>query len=367
MTILHLTTVHPRNDVRIWGKEISTARTAYCTALLVADGEGDSRNSDVAVYDLGVPGDSRLVRGFKSPLKALRKVLELRPRLVQFHDPELLPIGLVLRLLGYRVIYDVHEDVPRQVLDKHWLPSAVRRPVSWAVSALEWLAGRAFTAIVAATPTIASRFPPAKTITVQNFPQLQEFASASLPYSERPMHFVYTGALARIRGAAEMVIASGCTSSEAIRLQVAGAFRPAPLQDELAALPGWARVDFHGWLSRSQIAGLLSQARAGLVVLHPTRSYVDSFPIKMFEYMAAGLPVIASDFPLWREIVAGADCGLLVDPMDPRAIADAMQWIADNPEDAQRMGERGHRATITKYNWDAESRKLLGLYSRVLA
>lgn len=366
MTILHLTTVHPRNDVRIWAKEIAAARTAHRTALMVADGGGDSLNGGVAVHDLGPPAATRLVRILKTPLTALRKVLELRPALVHFHDPELLPVGLVLRLLGYRVIYDVHEDVPRQVLDKYWLPAAARRPVSWAMSALEWVAGRALTAIVAATPTIAARFPAAKTITVQNFPRLHEFEPGSLPHSDRPMHFVYAGVFARIRGASEMVMAADCTANKAIRLQFAGAFRPAGLQDELAALSGWSQVDCHGWVTRPQVAGLLVKARAGLVVFHPTRSHLDAFPSKMFEYMSAGLPVIASDFPLWRAIVADTGCGLLVDPLDPRAIADAMQWIAENPDDAQGMGERGRQATLSLYNWDTESRKLLGLYARLL-
>jgi glycosyltransferase involved in cell wall biosynthesis len=352
--------------VRIWGKEIAVARTAHRTALVVADGGGSVLDDEVMIHDLGAPASSRLARVFRTPFTALRKVLELRPALIHFHDPELLPVGLVLRLLGYSVIYDVHEDVPRQVLDKYWLPTAVRRPVSWAMSALEWLAGRAFTAIVVATPTIARRFPVGKTVTIQNFPQLSEFLPGSLPHSQRPMHFVYTGALARIRGAGEMVHAAGCITNKAIRLQFAGAFRPAHLQAELATLPGWAQVNFHGWVSRPQVARLLGQARAGLVVLHPTRSYVNAFPIKMFEYMAAGLPVIASDFPLWRSIISRTGCGLLVDPLDPQAIADAMQWIAENPDDAQRMGERGRQATVELYNWDTESAKLRGLYNQLL-
>jgi len=88
--------------------------------------------------------------------------------------------------------------------------------------------------------------------------------------------------------------------------------------------------------------------------------------VKMFEYMAAGLPVIASDFPLWRRIVDGAGCGLLVDPLDSAAIARAMQWILDHPEEAEAMGRRGGAAVESNYDWAGEAKKLIGLYCQIL-
>jgi glycosyltransferase involved in cell wall biosynthesis len=131
-------------------------------------------------------------------------------------------------------------------------------------------------------------------------------------------------------------------------------------------MPGWARVDFHGWADRPAVARILASCRGGLVLFHPEPNHVTAQPNKMFEYMAAGLPVIASDFPLWREIVDGAGCGLLVDPMDPAAIARAMQWIIDHPEEAAEMGRRGRAAVEHTYNWEAESTKLIELYRRLL-
>lgn len=118
------------------------------------------------------------------------------------------------------------------------------------------------------------------------------------------------------------------------RLQMGGTFAPKPLEAEVRALAGWSRVDFHGWVGREDVREILSRVRAGLVLFHPMPNHVRAQPNKLFEYMAAGLPVIASDFPLWREIVEGAGCGLLVDPKDPQAIAEAMQWILDHPEEA---------------------------------
>jgi glycosyltransferase involved in cell wall biosynthesis len=111
---------------------------------------------------------------------------------------------------------------------------------------------------------------------------------------------------------------------------------------------------------------LLSKVRAGLVTLHPTPAYLEAYPVKMFEYMAAGLPVIASDFPLWRSIITKEQCGLLVDPLDPKALAKAMRWVLENPVEAEAMGRRGREAVLTTYNWDAEAAKLKVLYRKIL-
>jgi glycosyltransferase involved in cell wall biosynthesis len=83
----------------------------------------------------------------------------------------------------------------------------------------------------------------------------------------------------------------------------------------------------------------------------------------MFEYMAAGVPVIASHFPLWRQIVEGNACGICVDPLDPQAIAGAIDYLATHPEDAERMGRNGQRAVAAKYNWNIEEQKLLDFYA----
>jgi glycosyltransferase involved in cell wall biosynthesis len=109
---------------------------------------------------------------------------------------------------------------------------------------------------------------------------------------------------------------------------------------------------------------LLSEARLGIVTLLPTPSYLPSLPVKLFEYMLAGLPVVASDFPLWRAIVDDARCGLLVDPHDASAVAQACQWLLDHPQEAEEMGRRGTTAVFEKYNWSAEARRLIRFYRR---
>jgi glycosyltransferase involved in cell wall biosynthesis len=108
---------------------------------------------------------------------------------------------------------------------------------------------------------------------------------------------------------------------------------------------------------------VLRGARVGLLVLHPVEAHLESLPIKLFEYMAAGIPVVASDFPAWRELVG--DAGLLVDPYDVGAIAGAIDTLLDDPQAAEAMGARGRAAVADRYGWEGEAERLLSLYERL--
>jgi glycosyltransferase involved in cell wall biosynthesis len=301
-------------------------------------------------------------------LAVLRAGLEERGHVYHFHDPELIPAGLLLRVLGKRVIRDVHEDLPRQVESKHYIHPRLRRPIARAMEALEGVTGRAYSGTVTATAHIAERFPPARTAIVQNFPILGELARPSpTPLADRVPLVAYVGNLTAVRGAREMVDAIGLVRPELRAcLAIGGAFEPPALQVECEAKPGWQSVDYRGWLSRDGVACLLAQARVGLVVLHPEPNYVEGQPIKLYEYMSAGIPVVASDFPLWRKVVEESGCGLLVDPLDPAAMARAIEWLLDHPAESEEMGRRGVEAVQSRFNWQNESRSLLALYERVL-
>jgi glycosyltransferase involved in cell wall biosynthesis len=369
--IIHFTTVHARTDTRIRVKQAASlaAETGGRVALFVQDGQGGEKDTTTGleVVDTGPRLSSRSLRMSLGAWRMWRAVRRARHKVAHFHDPELIPVGLLLKLSGVKVVYDVHEDVPRQILGKFWIPVVFRKTVAWAMEAVEWIAGRCFDAIVPATSKIANRFPVDKTVVVQNFPLLQELVVPdSVPYDERPPHFAYVGGITRARGAKEMVAAIGILSCGNAVLRLAGAFSPQNLQAEIEGLEGWKRVDFLGWADRKQVAGLLGNVRAGLVLFQPGPNHCSAQPNKMFEYMAAGLPVIASDFALWREIVDGAGCGILVDPQDPDAIARAMQWMLDHPDEAEAMGRRGRAAVEEKYNWEREAEKLIGLYKELM-
>jgi glycosyltransferase involved in cell wall biosynthesis len=370
-SVIHLTTLHPRTDTRIRLKESQTlaARLPHPVTLMVADGLGstDPRPiGDVSIQDLGVLPSKRRTRVFVGSVRAFVAIRRLRPTVVHFHDAELLLLGFALKALGIAVVYDVHEDFPKVALGRGGRNGIMRQCLAWGVGSLEWCAARVFDLVVPATPSIARRFPMKKTVVVQNFPIRSELVAAPIPYQDRPSLVTFVGYISAERAALEMVRAVGLLAESNLRLDLAGQFSPEELHAAAAREPGWSSVNFHGVVDREEMSRILGRARAGLVLFHPLPNHLDAQPNKMFEYMSAGLPVVASDFPLWREIIVGAGCGLLTDPQDPEAIASALQWILDNPVAAEAMGRRGREAVEATYNWEVQAARLIEAYDRLI-
>lgn len=361
MKIAHLTSAHPRHDIRIFVKECaSLAAAGHDVTLIVADGLGEEISRGVRIHDVGAKTGGRLSRMTGTVRRVEQAALAMRPDVVHFHDPELIPAALRLKAAGIRVIYDVHEDVPRQILAKHWIPGVARPLVSRGFEGIENRAVRRFDAIVTSTPHIRQRFSPRhpRVIDVCNYPILAELLRDN-PWVERKDEACYLGGISRIRGIGPVVEALPLAD---VRLNLAGPWSENDLRDELIPRDGWRYVNELGILDRDGVGHVLAQSKIGLVTLFPTPNYVDALPIKLFEYMAAGMPVIASDFPVWRAIVDAAGCGLLVDPQNPQAIAAAMRELLDDDQRAQQMGAAGQAAVKQHYSWEAEAEKLVGLY-----
>ncbi|MGZ5178459.1 MAG: glycosyltransferase family 4 protein, partial [Burkholderiales bacterium] len=365
--IVHLSSAHPRYDTRIFVKQCrSLSALGHEVTLVVADGLGDEQIGGVRIVDAGRQ-EGRVRRALLSTRRVLRVALQLDADVYQLHDPELIPAGLRLKRLGKRVVFDSHEDVPAQLLAKPYLGPLTRRALSSTFAAYQRHAFRRFDGLIAATPFIRTRLEDLhpNTVDINNYPVLEEF-DGTPDWDAKRMEVCYVGSISAIRGIRELVRACELLQSPA-RLSLVGSFSEPALEREVMDYPGWQRVDAHGHLDRSGVRRAMRGAMAGLVTLHPVVNYLDALPVKMFEYMAAGLPVIASRFPLWQEIVEGNQCGLCVDPEDPVAIAAAIDHLCRHPHIARRMGENGRRAVHATYHWGSEANKLAAFYERLVS
>jgi glycosyltransferase involved in cell wall biosynthesis len=369
MRVTHISVVHLPLDTRIFYKQCRALADAGYEVHLgiggVAEGlrEGVHRHP-LAARPLRPPARRQPAR----LLRAVRLAHRLRPSLYHLHDPHLIPLGLALKAVGMPVIYDVHEDYPAHARTK--LPHAPLRAELKARlwQALEWLAKRSFDGFVCASPAIARGFPEARTVIVGNLPQPQEFTADARPYRERRNALVMTGFATEVRGFNEIARALELLPAELdCRLRVVGAFRPAGLELSARRRDASGRLDCLGWHPYPAMVAELLEAKVGLALLHALPNHTDAIRSnKLFEYMAAGIPVIASDMPRWRELVCGLHCGLVVDPSDPSAIAGAIEYLLTHPDEAEQMGARGRAAVAEQFNWDGERDRLLELYRRLI-
>jgi glycosyltransferase involved in cell wall biosynthesis len=363
--IVHLTSAHPRNDTRIFMKQCRTlAAQGYDVTLVVADDLGDEYRDGVAIVDVGrLPG--RLKRILSTTRRVGNKAIALDADIYQLHDPELLPLGLRLKRLGKKVIFDSHEDVARQLLGKPYLGPLSGRIVSSVYSIVERYACSRFDGIITATPFIRDNFLKINPVTVDvnNFPMVGELDSG-VPWDNKQDEVCYVGGIGSIRGIRELVQAAEFLSSAA-RLNLVGTFSEPAVQAEAKASPGWRRFNAYGFLDRQGVRDVMKRSLAGVVTFHPLPNHLDSHPTKMFEYMSSGIPVIASNFPLWRDIIEGNQCGICVDPLDPKEIAAAIDFLVTHPQAAKAMGENGRRAVLEKYNWTVQANKLTDFYGAI--
>ena len=367
MRICHLTSVHPWNDTRIFHKMCrSLAEAGHEVHLVAAAGPdlSDEIVDGVRIHLIPQPRN-RLQRMWRTTRRVLDRAASLNADLYHFHDPEFLLWALRFqRRVGAPVIYDAHEDY-RVHMAKPWLPRPLRWVASRGVGRYEDRVVPRLAGVISATPHIARRFEAhPKGAVVQNFPRLEEFAACD-PGGERERGlFVHVGgAFTAARGIVEMIEALPHAGPEA-RLALAGRWRSEELRARCIRLAGWPQVRELGFLQRPAMVELLSRSQAGVVLFHPLENHVRAQPNKIFEYMAAGLQVIASDFPLWRKIIGEAECGLLVDPLDPRQVGDAMRAITESPERGRAMGALGQKRVADLYAWPPQFARLAAFYER---
>lgn len=364
ISIVHLTSVHSPDDPRIFSKECRTLADAGFDVTLIVPAQCSEVRQGVRIRAISPPA-SRLRRITRTTWNVYKAGAASGAEVCHIHDPELIPAGLLLKLHGKRVVYDVHEDYVTSVRQKDYVPSFLRRPLSVLLGTLEWLIAK-WCAIVVAERYYLKRFP--RGTVVLNYPRTDMLPS-SKPRGDRTppqIRLLYTGVVSEDRGA--LTHARLVNTSEDIHVHVVGRCET----DLAAAMRGvagsgvsrlhmtgeGAHVPYQTILDAYECGGWT----AGLALFPDTPHYRDKELTKFFEYMAAGIPIICSNLPTWVSLVEGIGCGLCVDANDQAAILGAVRYLVDHPEEAAGMARRGRCAVDTRFNWTHEAEALVAFY-----
>lgn len=364
--VAHLTSVHPRYDTRVFLKMCtSLVQVGYEVFLVVADGAGDEIRNGVNILDVGKVNGGRISRMTKTVSRVFQLAKELDADVYHLHDPELMPIGLKLKKEGFKVVFDAHEDFPQQLKSKPYLNKVSRYILSLVFERYEKYVFKKFDALIGATPVITQKLSSINgcSYNINNYPILGELNLTS-DWASKSNEVCYLGGVSSIRGIKEIV--SSLIEVPDIRLNLAGRFTEKEVEVEVKSMKAWHQVNELGFIERDEVASVLSRSKAGIVTFHAYPNHVNAQPNKMFEYMSAGLPIITSNFPMWKEIVEHNNCGICVNPEAPEEIASAIDYIVTNPVEAFKMGVNGLKAVTEKYNWTVEEKVLLKMYGFLL-
>lgn len=366
-----LTTVHVPFDGRIFHKEAkSLARAGYDVVLIARHDKAETVDG-VRIVPLSEPRN-RFQRMTSVTWRLYRLAVKEDADVYHFHDPELMIVGLLLKARGKKVIWDVHEHYPNSIMDKSWISKRLRRCVSKSFDLFERAVVRFFDLVIYTTPLVGARYEKLKVACarIENYPIVE----LSGTFERNPQkQIIYLGVMARIRGLIEVVEAFAQVAAKHPdwQLVLVGASRPASFEDELRALARDRRIEdkirFIPWVPYEEKEKLTSAASIGIITYLPYSNNTSCLPNKLFDYMLVGVPVVASNFPLYREVVEPGGCGLIVDPSRPEEIAQAMTYLIEHPDEARAMGERGLRAVRECYNWESQSSRLCRMYEILLS
>jgi glycosyltransferase involved in cell wall biosynthesis len=374
MNISVITTVHDLFDGRIFDKEI---RALICDGHVITYYAPAAHNKKLADLEnlqiVGLPVDN-------FPLIRLRRWIELMWKLFRtrnsadawhFHDPELLIITVFMKCFvpeRIRLVYDMHEHLPLSQYSRHWMRPWFRTPVIVLIDFVEGLLMRHCDCVIVVTHQLAERARRFNNnvVLVRNLPNLAKPTpkkDSPMTAMSNPFRIVYAGSMSEARGMKILLQVMKLLIDKPILLTLVGNISPMRLADEVrnCALSNLNLVDT---VPFEEVFEYISQSDLGLITLQPVPAYRDTaMPMKLFEYMAAGIPIVAPDFPVIRDVVVDAKCGLLVDSTSAEEFVAAIELLRNDLKLRSEMGDNGRKAVEAKYSWEVEVRSLLGVYS----
>jgi glycosyltransferase involved in cell wall biosynthesis len=368
-TIVHLTSVHEPSDTRIFRKECQTLARAGHDVTLVAPASKNEEKDGVRIVAVDRPAN-RWTRVLNTTREVVSRGRSIDADVYHLHDPELLPWSWVMLDGRTPIIYDMHEDFAAQLKTKDWVPELLRPFLSWMaeVGLRVFLQNRP---VVFAEASYAERYDwLRRTATVQNMPIVSDLVGIDEPKFSTPT-IGYIGGVRADRGSTVTLRALKILQDHGydVAWECVGPAAPDHEKSlvELQERLGTQNVRMHGYLPPERGWRRMARCHVGIAMLDKTPNFVGSYPTKLFEYMALGLPVVTSDIPLYRNIVKNAQCGFVADPKSPKEIAEAVATLIDIPDRARQMGKRGQLTVQESYNWEQAGWTLVEFYDRIIA
>jgi hypothetical protein len=366
INITHLTSGHTRYDIRIFHKEcISLAKVdSFTVNLIVADNDKDEIKDNISIYDVGKL-NGRYHRMLKTTKKILQKAIELDSDLYHFHDPELIPIGLKLKKLGKKVIFDIHENTGLQILERQWIPYYLRKIISVVFDGYEQYACSKFDYLYVPQYSMYKKFTKINnTEFIGNFPSIENINSLKAKdYSKYKL--LYSGSISESRGLFNMLnlLVELMNIDIKYTITIAGSIGD-DLLKKAKTHKGWQNINYLGYLSQEEIQKVYSKHSIGLIMFNNVGQYYMAYSLKLFEYMQNGLTIIMPNFGDWLYFNKEYNVGYNINVKDSSDISIVIDGITN--EVLKLNGIRNQKLVIDEFSWNSEEKKLKKIYKEIL-
>lgn len=363
MNILHISTAHEPEDVRVFQKEcVSLADSGYSVSLLVPC-ESSNRVSGVDVINLPAKR-GRLFRFVVLPFLAFFRALMMNADLYHVHDFELWPVAVLLRVFGKKVVVDIHEDVPAQIIQRDWIPYFSRRILSTLANFLENNLSRFVSGLVVVDNSLYKRFMryQENVVIVRNYPIVEHFkCNSEASNDEQPFNVWSLGGATDER--CVDIIISASEQFQPGEIFVAGGVNGSYHEF------GWDKssCSYVGLLDKHKVKQVYQQASVLIVMFSDLPNHQEIKSNRLYESMLAGKPVIVSNLNNWQEFINRYKCGIAVDPCSSNSLSSAIQFLRDNPDAAKEMGIRGKTAVQLELNWASQFTALNNFYQVIMS
>lgn len=376
MRICILTTVHQPFDTRVFQKEaVTLAREHEVTLIAPHDEQIHTKVGNVDIITVKKPS-SKLLHPI-TLIKTLIEGLKIKCDVFHCHEPGSLLICVILKFIKRkRVIYDAHEYYPSLIAENTLFPDIIRCFIEYFMNLGELVLAHFADSIIVVREDLEKRFRMVNKNNIETiyvYPDLKIFKNLenNMKKSKNKI-IIYEGYVdIRERGLDKCLRAIKIISHKYpdIVFKIVGKVPQKDLEwaehyvsDNLCD----CNFEVTTWVDYTEIPRILANSTIGIILFRSVHyNSMMGIPNKLFDYMAAGIPVVASNLPNISKIINDANCGILVDPDDETTVANALEYLFEHPDEAEKLGKNGKEAVCLKYNWENMEHKLFGVYNKL--
>ncbi len=368
--VCHFASVHTIVDTRVFYREcVSLAKQFDVTYIGIGNFSG--MRDGVKIIGVHNP-ETRLKRLFNTTFKVCYLALKEDADIYHFHDAEMIVFGILLRILGKKVIYDIHENTYEDIMNKPWVPQRTKFFLGKSYRLMEWFASLFIPFIlVIGRVEFAKRFMTKNYTIIQNFADTNELKKFRIAdRSKLANNLFYIGTVYDYYyNFSKLIEAIYLLKQQNKIVQLhcvgyLGTLVERGLQNDENYKAVKDQITFYSHIVHPGGFEISKICKIGICLKNQPEEILVSHERKFFEYMAIGMPMITCDSHIYKDIIDQYQVGKYVNLEDANALSKTIDNLFTNEAELLQMSKNCITASEQKYDWESQEKLLLELYQK---